>query len=44
MRLHFEKEQLRNTLTDCADTEEAVKTGRLNDKVGVEMLIVKYSA
>ena len=41
---HFEKEQLRNALTDCADTEEAVKTGRLNDKVGVEMLIVKYSA
>lgn len=41
---HFEKKQLMDALADCAATEEAVKTGRLNDKVGVEILIVKYSA
>lgn len=39
----FTKEQLKAALRDCADTEEAVKQGRLNDKIGVEMLIVKYS-
>ena len=39
----FTKEQLRTALQDCVDTEEAVKQGRLNDKIGVEMLIVKYS-
>lgn len=39
----FEKQQLRAALEDCIDTEEAVKQGKLNDKVGVEMLIVKYS-
>lgn len=41
---HFQKEQLKMALQDCAETEEAVKSGRLNDKIGVEMLIVKYSA
>ena len=41
---HFEKEQLKIALQDCVETEEAVKSGRLNDKIGVEMLIVKYSA
>lgn len=41
---HFQKEQLKMALQDCAKTEEAVKSGRLNDKIGVEMLIVKYSA
>lgn len=41
---HFQKVQLKMALQDCAETEEAVKSGRLNDKIGVEMLIVKYSA
>lgn len=41
---HFDKAQLATALQDCAETEEAVKSGRLNDKIGVEMLIVKYSA
>lgn len=41
---HFKAEQLKIALQDCAETEEAVKSGRLNDKIGVEMLIVKYSA
>ena len=39
----FERTQLRQALEDCIDTEEAVKQGKLNDKIGVEMLIVKYS-
>lgn len=30
-------------LKDCAETEEAVKTGRINDQMGVEILIMKYS-
>lgn len=41
---HFQTKQLKAALQDCAETEEAVKSGRLNDKIGVEMLIVKYSA
>ena len=39
----FERTQLRQALEDCIDTEEAVKQGKLNDKIGVEMLIVQYS-
>ncbi|MDE6314555.1 MAG: DNA polymerase III subunit delta [Lachnospiraceae bacterium] len=39
----FTKQQLMAALQDCIDTEEMVKQGRLNDKIGVEMLIVKYS-
>ena len=39
----FERTQLRQALEDCIDTEEAVKQGKLNDKIGVEMLVVKYS-
>ena len=27
----------------CVEAEEKVKTGRLNDSLSVEMLIVKYS-
>ena len=30
-------------LKDGAELEEAVKTGRINDKIAVEILIVKYS-
>ncbi len=28
---------------DCVDTEEQVKTGRMGDQMGVELLIVKYT-
>ena len=40
----FEKKELRNILEDAVDTEEMVKTGRLNDVMSVELFIVKYSA
>lgn len=38
------KEELRSILEDAVDTEELVKTGRLNDVMSVELFIVKYSA
>ncbi len=40
---HFSKEQLKEALADCADIEERVKNGRINDKMGVELMIIKYS-
>ena len=40
----FREEDLRRALTDCVETEEAVKTGRMNDVMSVELLIVKYIA
>lgn len=40
----FSKETLREAVEDCVDAEEAVKTGRLGDRLAVEMLIVRYSA
>ena len=40
----FREEDLRRALTDCIEAEEAVKTGRMNDVMSVELLIVKYSA
>ncbi|WP_167958487.1 DNA polymerase III subunit delta [Anaerosporobacter faecicola] len=40
---NFTTPVLKEALTTCADIEENVKTGRLIDKIGVELLIVKYS-
>ncbi len=40
----FSKEILRRAVEDCVDAEESVKTGKLGDRLAVEMLIVKYSA
>ena len=40
----FTLEQLREAVEDCAQMEEAVKTGQLTDTISVELLIVKYSA
>ena len=39
----FREEDLRRALTDCVETEEAVKTGRMNDVMSVELLIVRES-
>lgn len=39
----FKESDLRKALADCVETEEAVKTGRMNDILSVELLIVKYS-
>lgn len=40
----FSKEELRSIMEDAAQTEEMVKTGRLSDRMSVELFIVKYSA
>ncbi|MBQ4284313.1 MAG: DNA polymerase III subunit delta [Lachnospira sp.] len=40
---YFTREQLKQALADCADIEERVKNGRINDKMGVELMIIKYS-
>ena len=34
---------LKKAVEDCIETEELVKTGRLGDQIGVELLIMKYS-
>lgn len=40
----FSTEDLKKAVTDCVEAEEAVKTGRMNDVLSVELLLVKYSA
>lgn len=40
----FRTEEIRDALEVCVETEEAVKTGRMNETMGVEMLIIKYSS
>ena len=37
----FSKEQILSYVTGCVEAEEAVKTGRLSDRLAVELLIVK---
>ncbi len=36
--------ELSNALLDCVETEENIKQGRIADKIGVELLIVRYSS
>lgn len=40
----FKEADLRRALADCVEAEQAVKTGRMNDIMSVELLIMKYSA
>ncbi len=40
----FKEAELKTAVRDCVETEEAVKTGRMNDVMSVELLIVKYSS
>jgi len=39
----FTMEQLRQAIQDGVEYEEAVKTGRMNDQMAVELFIVEYS-
>lgn len=39
----FTEKELRRAVEDCVDSEEAVKTGMMNDRMSVELLIMKYS-
>lgn len=41
---HYDKEKLQQAVTDCVEAEASVKTGRLGDRLAVELLIIKYSA
>jgi len=41
---NFPMNTLKEALQSCIDIEEQIKTGRLIDKIGVELLIIKYSA
>ena len=43
MTRKFSIEELKDALEDCVRSEEEVKTGRMNDRIAVEMLIIKYS-
>ena len=39
----FRVGDLRRAVEDCVEAEEAVKTGKMNDVMSVELLIVRYS-
>ena len=39
----FTMEELKQALEDCVRAEEAVRTGRMSDRLSVETLIIKYS-
>lgn len=41
---NFTMKTLKEALLSCAEIEEHIKTGRLMDKIGVELLIVRYSS
>lgn len=40
----FTKEQLLNAIEECTETETLIKSGKLEDILGTEMIIIKYSA
>ncbi len=40
----FSERQLWEAVTDCVEAEEDVKTGNLNDRMAVELLIVKFAS
>lgn len=39
----FSMKELKEALTACVEADEAVKTGRMNDVMSVELLIIRYS-
>lgn len=40
----FSMQDLKKAVNDCIETEEAVKTGKMNDRMSVELLLIRYSA
>lgn len=40
----FSRAELYRALTACVEADEAVKTGRMNDVLSVELLIIQYSS
>lgn len=41
---NYTMKTLKEALISCAEIEEQIKTGKLIDKIGIEILIIKYSA
>lgn len=39
----FSMEDLREAVEACVEAEEAIKTGKMNDNMSVELLIIRYS-
>jgi DNA polymerase-3 subunit delta len=39
----FTEEKLREAVEECVAAEEAVKTGEMNDRLAVELIIIKYA-
>lgn len=39
----FSKEELRMAVEECVEAEEQVKTGKMGDRLAVELVIMKYS-
>lgn len=40
---NFTAKALKNALAESVSTEESIKSGRMDEKIGVEMLLIKYS-
>ncbi|TCT16364.1 DNA polymerase III delta subunit [Natranaerovirga pectinivora] len=40
---NFKVERIKEALNDCLEYEGLIKTGRIEDKLGVEIIILKYS-
>lgn len=40
----FSYKVLCQALEDCAQTEEAIKQGKISDEIGVELILIRYSA
>lgn len=39
----FSMEALRDMIEACAKTDESIKTGKINDRIGVELLLIQFS-
>lgn len=40
----FTMDELKNAVEACVEAEESIKTGKINDNMSVELLIIKYSS
>ena len=40
----FSFDELKQAVNECADLEEAVKTGRMEDRIAVELVMIRYSS
>ena len=40
----FSFDEMKQAVNECADLEEAVKTGRMEDRIAVELVMIRYSS